>query len=199
MRDKELSRPPHVLPSETARTLMLRVREGDQEAFRRLYEAYKRPILSYLFQMTQNRTQSEDLAHEVFLRVYRARERYEPSAKFTTWLWTIARNCALDHLRKKKEDLSLDGFEGGEIFSDLEGVESSAEQLLMEQAHTQKLTEAMKSLSPIQREAMSLRIFSELSYQEIAETLGCTVPAVKSALCRAKENLVAKLKEEERK
>src|SRR6202162_1922811 len=98
--------------------LMLRVREGDQTSFALLLERHRRPLVHFLYRMLQNQATSEELAQEVFLRVYRGRETYEPAAKFTTWLFRIATHLALNNLRDGKkerghesldEDLS-DGF-----------------------------------------------------------------------------------------
>src|SRR6266849_4317365 len=84
--------------------LMLRVREGDQTSFALLLERHRRPVVHFLYRMVQNQATSEELAQEVFLRVYRSRETYEPAAKFTTWLFRIATHLALNWLRDEKNE-----------------------------------------------------------------------------------------------
>jgi RNA polymerase sigma-70 factor (ECF subfamily) len=177
---------------DDGRSLMLKVRDrDDRNAFGALYERFKGPIMSYIAQMTRNPCTAEELTQEVFLRIYRARETYEPQAKFSTWLWSIARNATIDHLRKKKE-LSDEGHvfeEGEEATSRVEELASStpdAEALLVEHADRASLEDCLSKLSDPQRETLNLRISGELSYEEIAETLKIKVPAVKSLLHRAR-------------
>src|SRR5437763_3433317 len=91
--------------------LMLDVKAGDEQSFTLLLYRYRSPLVNFLYRMVRNREQAEDLAQEVFLRVYRAREDYEPSAKFTTWLFRIATNLALNSLRDhryQKLEISMD-------------------------------------------------------------------------------------------
>jgi len=169
--------------------LMDRAAGGDAQAFRLLFERYKVPIYSYLYSIVHDRQVAEELAQETFLRVFRSRNEYSRGAKFSTWLWTIARNGAIDHLRKKKEQLSdaMEEFSGG----DLQDVEpTDAETLLVEKANQEQLEACLKGLPESQREAMALRIFSELSYEEISESVKATVAAVKSVLHRARTALV---------
>src|SRR3989442_4184475 len=102
--------------------LMLDVKAGDEQSFTLLLHRYRRPLINFLYRMVRNREQAEDLAQEVFLRVYRAREEYVPSAKFTTWLFRIATNLALNSVRDnryQRMEISLDapvtaGAEDGE-------------------------------------------------------------------------------------
>ncbi len=173
--------------------LMDRAAGGDTEAFRQLFERYKVPIYSYLYAIVHDRQVAEELTQETFLRVFRSRGEYSHGAKFTTWLWTIARNGAIDHLRKKKELLSDDIEEN--TMGDPRGTEpSDAETLLVEKVNQAALEDCLKGLPDSQREAMALRIFSEFSYEEISEATRASVPAVKSVLHRARIGLVNCLK-----
>src|SRR5215813_735875 len=93
-----------VLGSETDAEIMLRVKAGDQSAFDYLVQKYRRPLVSFMYRMARNSAAAEDLAQEVFLRVYRSRESYEASAKFTTWLYRIATNLAVNHARDTRHE-----------------------------------------------------------------------------------------------
>lgn len=177
---------------DDARKLMLRVRQGDREAFGRLFEEFKGPIMSYLYPLVQNQASAEELTQETFLRVYRARESYEPKAKFSTWLWTIAHNAAMDHLRKRAEtpaSESADG-ESPSLIDQLESPLTDAESALVEQAERARVEHCMGELTLPQREALMLRTVSELSYDEIATTMSSTLASVKSLINRAKQSLV---------
>jgi len=91
--------------------LMMRVREGDETSFALLLERHRRPVVHFLYRMVQNQATSEELAQEVFLRVYRSRETYEPAAKFTTWLFRIATHLALNNLRDGKKEKGHESLE----------------------------------------------------------------------------------------
>src|SRR5437899_3965172 len=90
--------------SQTDADIMLRVKTGDQSAFEYLVQKYRRPMVSFMYRMARNSAAAEDLAQEVFLRVYRSRESYEASAKFSTWLYRIATNLAVNHARDSRHD-----------------------------------------------------------------------------------------------
>lgn len=173
--------------------IMLRVAAGNVEEFKVLFEKYRIPILSYLVQLTGSRAVAEELAQEVFLRVFRHRESYTVESKFTTWLWTIARNAAFDHLKKKRE-LSLVGDESLIPLDETSFESPEAERLVLLKATREAIVKCLGNLTTPQRDAISLRTFSELSYEEIGSTLGQSVPAVKSLIHRAKAGLVDCLK-----
>lgn len=183
---------PHVKGRMEPESLMLRVKKGDQDAFRLLYERFRGPIHHFVHGMVGREALAEELAHEVFLRVYRYRESYEPTARFTTWLWTLARNCALDELRKKGELLSAEGSEQAlEAESD---PEAGPEVQLMQQSRRERVESCLASLPPAQREAVMLRAAGEHSYEEIAELMEVSLANVKNLLHRAKAALSACLK-----
>lgn len=174
---------------------MVLVGEGDITAFRRLFEKYKGPIMSYAFRFVGRKNVAEEITQEVFLSVYRARENYARQAKFTTWLWTIARNACIDFLRKKGE-IQLDN-EDLPPLDELTGdsFTPEAEAAMMRQADRAAIEKCLGGLSQSQRESISLRTFSDLSYEEIGETLHLSLASVKSLIFRAKQSLLSCLKE----
>jgi RNA polymerase sigma-70 factor, ECF subfamily len=181
---------------EEETSLMLEVRLGNMDAFKRLYERFKSPILSYVFQLVHDPAIAEEVTQEVFLRVYRNREGYEPRANFSTWLWTIARNAALDHLRKKHEETLIEEEGEGPAIEQVEAPLESAEAALLAQADRARLEHCMRELTAPQREAVVLRTVSELSYEEIASTMRTTLSSIKSLISRAKSALMECLKQE---
>ncbi len=182
--------------------LMLRVREDDPAAFAELVELYQHRLVMVLNHLVGNLEEAEDLAQEVFLRVYRVRKKYHPSAKFSTWVFTIANNLALNSLRsrKRKPVMPLDVRDSGPLGP------RPAEQLVhdntnqpTERMQRQELTEiiqqALDSLNERQRMAVILNKFEDMNYADIGEVMGMTTKAVKSLLSRARENLRLALKD----
>ncbi len=170
---------------------MLRVKEDDVRAFEYLYEKYKGPVMSYLIYLTKNPGTAEELAQEVFLRIYRNRSSYTPKAKFSSWLWTITRNLAYDHLSKKHEFLvAPDPQTGHTPFDDIESPILDAELQLIQKADSKKIEKCLEELTPPQRETLMLRLASDLNYDEISEILHSSLSSVKSLLHRAKESLI---------
>jgi len=180
--------------------LMLGVKQGDEVSFELLLQRYRRPLCHFLNRMVRDAGQAEDLAQEVFLRVYRARREYEPSAKFTTWLFRIATNLALNALRDgrhRQAEIPLNGGAEGEDGSEmpLEVADGApaAEQQLVERERAAVVRRAIQALPEKQRAAVLLHKYQELDYEEIARILGCTVSALKSQLFRAYETLRVEL------
>ena len=179
--------------------LMVRVREGDSASFTALADRHRRPVVHYLYRMTGHQGVAEELAQEVFLRVYRSRESYEPTAKFTTWLYRITTNLALNWIRdtqNEKNQSSLDakashGADAAPI--QIADTRRNAEQSLVEQARLDEVRRAIHALPDNQRAAVIMHKYQELDYTQIAEALGSSVPAVKSLLFRAYETLRARL------
>lgn len=175
--------------------LMLRVREDDAEAFRQLVERYQDRLVSLLAYQVRSRDQAEDLAQEVFLRVFRARKRYVPGAKFATWLFTIAGNVASNALRSKSRRKETATPVAGPDETGAVSLQPAAESAAMptRQADRTELRKAVQaaieSLGERQRLAVVLAKFEHLGYAEIAEVLGIQPQAVKSLLARARENL----------
>ena len=175
--------------------LMLRVKDGDEGSFADLLGRYRDPIVNYLYRMVQNAAIAEELGQDVFLRVYRARGSYEPSAKFTTWLYCIATNVALNHLRDgrmAKYMAAIDDPES-EVGRELRAPESNVEDRLVAQSQGWEIRQAVRALPGKQRAAVLLHKYQELDYKQIAAALGCSESAVKSLLFRAYETLRQRL------
>lgn len=171
---------------------------GDRSAFARIYERFKNPVMGYLKTLIQEERIAEELAQETFLRAYRVRESYEPKAKVSTWLFTIAKNAAFDYLSKKKEaNLLVIQDEEGSQMDPIERLESpilDSEAQLIEEVNRHAVEECLGELTVKQREILGLRIFSDLSYEEISEQVQISLGSVKTHLYRAKEKLTACLK-----
>jgi RNA polymerase sigma-70 factor (ECF subfamily) len=181
---------------------MLDVKAGDQQSFELLLQRYRTPLVNFLYRMVRNREQAEDLAQEVFLRVYRAREDYEPSAKFTTWLFRIATNLALNSLRDhrhQKLEISMDApmvadaEDGDERPMEVADEHPDIEQHLVEEARKKMIRHAIEKLPEKQRAAVLLHKYQELDYGEISKILQCSESALKSLLFRAYETLRVEL------
>ena len=176
--------------------LMLRVKDGDACSFELLLSKYRRPVVNYLYRMVQNQGIAEELAQEVFLRVYRARTSYEPTAKFTTWLFRITTHLALNSLRDRKGEkrqLSLDAAADDQQPLEVADVRRNREQQLVDDARLESVRAAIAGLPDKQRAAVLMHKYQELDYAQIAGVLGCSVSAVKSLLFRAYETLRARL------
>ena len=177
--------------------LMLRVKEGDEDSFRVLLEKFRNPVIHYVYRMVQDRAIAEELAQEVFLRVYRSRQTYEPTARFTTWLFRIATHLALNCLRdgrKERGQHRLDDDRKGEMPArEVPDRLPSAEQRMVYQARLQEIRDAIALLPDKQRAAVLMHKYEEMEYAQIAGVLDCSESAVKSMLFRAYETLRARL------
>lgn len=180
--------------------LMLRVREGDDTAFAQLVERYQHRLLGILAHLTGRADEAEDLAQEVFLRVYRARKEYHPQAKFSTWLFTIANNVALNALRRRhrKPAMQFEPSDSQPVARPEENIATDKEPPPEQRVHHQELAgvvqQALNQLNERQRLAVVLNKFEDMSYEEIAQVMGMTAKAVKSLLSRAREQLRQLLK-----
>ncbi len=176
--------------------LMLRVRDDEPGAFQEMVDAYRHRLIGVMHHLVGNAEEAEDLAQEVFLRIYRARKKYRPRSKFSTWLFTIANNLALNALRsrQRKPVVPLDVRDSGPLGP------RPAEQLVKDKANSptmriqnQELVglirRALENLNERQRMAVVLNKFEDMNYLEIAEVMGLTTQAVKSLLSRARQNL----------
>ena len=176
--------------------LMLRVKEGDDASFGILLDKHRSPVVHFLFRMVQNQAVAEELAQEVFLRVYRSRSTYEPTAKFTTWLFRIATHLALNALRDGKNERSqerLDDDTGDMPVRQVSDRKPSVEQSMVHQAKMAEIRRAIAGLPEKQRAAVLMHKYEEMEYSQIAKVLGCSESAVKSLLFRAYETLRARL------
>ncbi len=181
--------------------LMLRVREGDTDALRELIERHQRAVINTIHRAIGDASEAEDLAQRVFVQVYRSAKRYTPTAKFTTWLFTITRNTILnEHRRRSRHPAeSLDALQEPRD-SESAGWQApdttmrDPAQEVVERELQDKIKEAVQELPEAQRTAVILCRYEGLSYEEIAEVLGCSVSATKSLLHRARLTLKDKLR-----
>jgi RNA polymerase sigma-70 factor (ECF subfamily) len=187
--------------SDADAELMLRVRRGDRAAFRELVERHQRAVIQTIHRAIGDAWEAEDLAQRVFVQVWRSASRYEPTAKFTTWLFTIVHNTILNERRRRARRAaeSLDALsrpdEEGELgaqFSDAESPDPA--RAAAERELQARIGVAIRQLPDNQRTAVVLCRFEGLSYEEIADVLHCSVPAVKSLLHRARETLKEQLR-----
>jgi RNA polymerase sigma-70 factor, ECF subfamily len=176
--------------------LMLRVRGGCARSFTLLLEKHRGPVVHFLNRMVCNQAIAEELAQEVFLRVYRSRETYEPTAKFTTWLFRIATRLALNWIRDRKNEkgqASLDEEVADGMARQAPDRSPNVEQRLMRDVRIGEIRAAIEMLPEKQRAAVLMHKYQELEYAHIASALGCSESAVKSLLFRAYETLRARL------
>jgi RNA polymerase sigma-70 factor, ECF subfamily len=176
--------------------LMLRVRADEAGAFEELVEQFQHRLIAVMNHLVGNAAEAEDLAQECFLRVYRARKKYRPRAKFSTWLFTIANNLALNSLRsrQRKPVVPLAIQESGPLGPRPEeqlvrDQRSGPMQKIQRQELTGVIQDALAGLNERQRAAVVLNKFEDMNYAEIAEVMGLTTKAVKSLLSRARMNL----------
>lgn len=179
--------------------LMLKFKGGNKAAFEELLDKYQKPIINFIYRLIQDRSEADDLAQEVFIKVYNAADNYKPIAKFSTWIYTIARNLCLNKLRERKRkvvslDEDIPTNEGGVKREIAQVKEDSPYESASKHELQEMVKQAINSLPDNQRMAVILRRYQLLSYEEIAKTMHCSVSAVKSILNRAKESLKDKLK-----
>ena len=181
-------------PEDEGARLMLRFQDGDDEAFTELVRRFERRIVSLAFRYVSTSADAEDVAQEVFLRVFRAKERYEPTARFTTWLHRIAVNVSLNQLRARRTrrpfsaEMPLD--ESGERPLEFpSGEEAGPVEHFANRETADVIQAALGALPERQRTAILLNKYQGLSYEETAAVLGLSLPAAKSLLTRARVNL----------
>jgi RNA polymerase sigma-70 factor (ECF subfamily) len=180
---------------------MLRVKAGDESAFGFLIQKYRRPMVGFMFRFCHNPAAAEELAQEVFLRVYRSRTSYEPSAKFTTWLYRIATNLAVNHARDTRHErpentvrLDEQDEETGTT-PDLADETPGAEARILKRERLAAIRSRVNALPERQRVAVIMHKYQEMDYREIATVLKLSESATKSLLFRAYETLREQLKE----
>ena len=192
---------PHAYLRDPDVQLMLRARDGDDEAFTQLVASYQDRLVGILAHLTHDQEVAEDLAQDVFLRVYRARHGYQPTAKFSTWLFKIANNVASNSRRSKgrRREVPLKASESGPLGPRPEERLVAEKSAFMPARQADKremqqlVREALETLNERQRMALLLNKFEEMSYADIGETMDMTEAAVKSLLSRARESLRVKL------
>ena len=181
--------------------IMLRVAAGDEAGFNYLVERYHRPMISFLYRMVHSQAVAEELAQEVFLRVYRSRESYRAEAKFTTWLYRIATNLAVNHARDTKYERSAQN-----VYLDVPDEETGAtpeiaddeltvEQKMMRDERLAAIRKHVMALPERQRTAVLMHKYQGLDYRQIGDVLKLSESATKSLLFRAYQTLRERLKE----
>ena len=181
--------------------VMLRVKTGDESAFAYLVQKYRRPMVGFMYRMCHNPSTAEELAQEVFLRVYRSRTSYEPSAKFSTWLYRIATNLAVNHARDTRHErpektvrLDEPNQETGTT-PDLADDSLSAEEQILKRERLAAIRSKVNALPERQRMAVIMHKYQQMDYRQIADVLKLSESATKSLLFRAYETLREQLKE----
>jgi RNA polymerase sigma-70 factor (ECF subfamily) len=180
--------------------LMLRVKQGDEEAFVQLVEKYKQPVLNFVQRTLRDSTDAEDVAQTVFVQVFKSAKRYRAAAKFSTWLFTIARNLCLNEIRRRSrhpaDSMDAQGSEHpDQPLRQFEDVNNPIPpDSLLQGELAEKIDAALAVLPENQRTALLLCRQEELSYEEMAEILDCSVSAVKSLIHRGRETLKNTLK-----
>ena len=178
---------------------MLRVKQGDRDAFEALVEKYKQPVMNLAFRTLRDASEAEDLAQHVFLQVYKSAHRYEVSAKFSTWIFTIARNLCLNEIRRRTrhpaDSLDATSSEDDQPLIQVEDRKHfSAPDAVLHRELELKIEEAIGGLPEKQRIALLMCREDELSYEDMAKVLGCSLSATKSLIHRARETLKEVLK-----
>lgn len=181
--------------------MMLRVKAGDDSAFDYLVQKYRRPMISFMYRMAHNSAAAEDLAQEVFLRVYRSRANYEASAKFSTWLYRIATNLGVNHARDTRHErpenitnLDETDEETGQA-PDLADKAPNVEEEIMRRERLAAIRKKVEALPERQRMAVLMHKYQQMDYRQIADVLKLSESATKSLLFRAYETLRTQLKE----
>lgn len=181
--------------------VMLRVAAGDEASFNYLVQRYHRPMIHFLYRMVHNQSIAEELAQEVFLRVYRARDSYRAEARFTTWLYRIATNLAVNHARDTRHERSAQTVyldapdEETGTTPDLADVEPTVEQRLLRDERMAAIRSHVMALPERQRMAVLMHKYQGMDYRQIGEVLKLSESATKSLLFRAYQTLRDKLKD----
>ncbi|MGA9526722.1 MAG: sigma-70 family RNA polymerase sigma factor [Terriglobales bacterium] len=181
--------------------VMLRVKAGDESAFSYLVQKYRRPLVGFMYRLCHNPSTAEELAQEVFLRVYRSRLTYEPSAKFSTWLYRIATNLAVNHARDTRHEraentvrLDEPDQETGST-PDLADDSITAEEQILKRERLAAIRSKVNALPERQRMAVMMHKYQQMDYRQIAAVMKLSESATKSLLFRAYETLREQLKE----
>lgn len=164
--------------------LMSRVRDGDVGTLAVLFERHHRALFQFFIRLTSNREASEDLVQDVFFRILKYRETYQPGSQFTTWMYQIARNAHLDQVRKRKPELPLPE-ENDERGWEIASSDGTAEQKVQQDEEVKLLRRALASLPDEKREVLVLSRFQHLKYDEIGKILRCDARTVKVRVFRA--------------
>jgi RNA polymerase sigma-70 factor (ECF subfamily) len=168
--------------------LIARARSGDDDAFRTIFDRYSRPILSFIYDMTGKRDVAEELAQETFVRAYRNLGALHDTEKLSTWLFGIARNCALEHLRASRRDAHKVEIDDPLVLN-LTNSEPQPEGQLLNKEFNEVIKNALAALDEDKRTVFTLKVFQQRSYEEIADITGFSIPKLKTDLHRARREM----------
>ncbi|WP_245958122.1 RNA polymerase sigma factor [Roseimicrobium gellanilyticum] len=187
---------PEASPDEENVRLMLLVKQGDVQAFEQLVELHQRAVIGTVARMLNNVDDAHDVAQQVFVRVWRSAPRYEPSAKFTTWLFTIMRNLVFNEMRRRsrKREVSMDEQQEDSHREHADSPRHHPDTTVAQSELEEAIDRAIQTLPEKQRLAVTLRRDLDMPYEEICEILGMSLSAVKSLLFRARNDLKERLK-----
>lgn len=177
--------------------LMIGVQRDDASSFSELLNRNRNLVVNYLSRMVVNRAIAEELAQDVFIRVYRSRRTYEPTAKFSTWLYRITTNVALNHFRDEKRtqnQISLDVQDAVQARREAQDGSPLIEDRLVRDVVARQIRHAIRALPPKQRAAVIMHKYDEMDYAQISRILGCSPSAVKALMFRAYETLRLRLR-----
>lgn len=189
-----------VSPDAAARDLlwMTRIKTGDTVALGELIEAHQQRVVGAVIRMLGDDCDAQDIAQQVFIRVWKSAPRYEPTAKFTTWLYKIMRNLVFNEVRRRRRHPTrpIEGMaeEGARPLQTADVNAKSPATTMLDDEMQAAIQNAIEELPEVQRMAIVLRRYDEFSYEEIADILGLSVPAVKSVLFRARTDLRERLR-----
>jgi RNA polymerase sigma-70 factor (ECF subfamily) len=178
-----------------------RFHAGECDAFTEIYNAFKAPVFSFLLRRTESVNVAEDLSHDIFLKVLKSRELYDPAQEFAPWFWTVSRNTLNDHLRRKMHSSISVPVEGPE--AEAEGIPAlvstaDIETLVVKNSDSAVLLKFLSQLTKLQREALSMRLVHKLSYAEISKRMSLSLSAVKSLIHRAQGSIKSAFRKEHR-
>ena len=177
--------------------LMILVQRDDDSSFAALLDRNRALVVNYLARMVANRAIAEELAQDVFIRVYRSRRTYEPTAKFSTWLYRITTNVALNHFRDEKRtqnNISLDMQDSAQLRREAFDQAPLVEELLVREVALRQIRRAVRALPAKQRAAVIMHKYEGMDYAQISGVLGCSPSAVKALMFRAYETLRTRLR-----
>lgn len=177
--------------------LMIRVQRNDASSFGELLNRNRSLVVNYLSRLVVNRAIAEELAQDVFVRVYRSRQTYEPTAKFSTWLYRITTNVALNHFRDEKRTqnhISLDVHDAVQVRREAQDRAQLVEDRLVREVDVRQIRHAIRALPPKQRAAVIMHKYEDMDYAQISRVLRCSPAAVKAQMFRAYETLRLRLR-----
>jgi RNA polymerase sigma-70 factor (ECF subfamily) len=198
MLNPPFSKNPEDYTSDPDVVLMIEFQKGDAQSFEKLMKKYYPRVINFIYRYGLNRHAAEDLAQEIFLKIHQMGPTYQPKAKFQTLLYTIVRNSALNAIRNERKyavslDEEIESEEGTIVQETMDDRATSPLETMLDQEKSDRIQAIINELPENQRSAVLLKRYEGMSYEEISQSLNCSVKAVKSLLNRAKETLKLKM------